>query len=192
MKLPARLFLLAATAGAVGLGAAALVAQPGCSSGCDTLCAASYVYIGSPDGRTQIPLTGIVLQGAACPPAYGITCIGPPDIGGCTHFTITGQTEGTCDVGLTFSDRDAEVIHLSFGPTQHCCPGYPVIGDSSYYVPADPTKSVYGADGGGTGNVTIVPDAGPDGNASDAGTPDDSGAADAGAADSGGADAAAD
>ena len=187
MKLSARLFFLATTAGAVGLGAAALVAQPGCSSGCDTICDASYVYIDSPDGRAQIPLTGIVLEGAACPPAYGITCIGPPDIGGCTHFTITGQTEGTCDVGMTFSDREAEVVHLSFGPTKHCCPGYPVIGDSSYFVPADPTQTIYGADGGSTANVTVVPDAGADG-AADAGSTGDGGAGDGGADDGGAGD----
>jgi hypothetical protein len=196
MKSPARLFLLAATALAVGLGAAALVAQPGCSSGCDTICGAPYVYIGSPDGRVQIPLTGIFLQGSSCPPAYGITCIGPPDIGGCTHFTVTGQSEGSCDVAMTFSDRDPEILHLTFGPTQHCCPGYPPIGDSSYYVPADPTQTIYGADGGSSANVMVVPDAGADGaadgGAGDGSAPDGDGTGDGGADDASGADATAD
>jgi hypothetical protein len=98
-------------------------------------------------------------------------------------------------VAITFTDRDPEVIHLSFGPTQHCCPGYRVMGDSSYYIPADPTQLIYGADGGSTANVMIVPDAaaeggtdgGTDGGA-DTGTTDDAGTGGDGSADDAAAD----
>ena len=180
MKSPARplfrlpffrlLFLAAATAG-VGLGVAALVAQPGCSSDCNTICAATYVYIGSPDAMTQVPIAtgGIFVGGPACPPAYSVTCVGTLDMGGCTHLTITGQQPGLCDVALNFTDRPSEVVHLQFGELKHCCPGYPVVGDSNFFIPADPTMPIYGAGHLNPDAVMIVVDGGADG-AVDAGT----------------------
>jgi hypothetical protein len=169
MKSPTRLLFLAAAAAGVGLGVAALVAQPGCSSNCNTICPANYVYIGSPDGMTQVPITGIYLGGPSCPPTYSVTCVGTPQTGGCTHLTLTGQQPGLCDVGLTFSDRPSEVVHLEFGEIKNCCPGYPVVGDSSFFIPADPTMPIYGANHLNPDAVMIVVDGGADG-AGDAGT----------------------
>jgi hypothetical protein len=165
MKSISRLLFLAAATAGVGLGVAAVFAQPGCSSNCNTICAATYVYIGSPDGLTQVPIAtgGIFLDGTACPPGYSVTCVGPPQTGGCTHLTITGQQPGVCDVGLKFTDRPSEVVHLEFGELETCCPGYPVVGDSSFFIPADPTMPIYGANHLNPDAVVIVVDGGADG-----------------------------
>jgi hypothetical protein len=184
MTLLPRHLLLVATIAALGFVGAILLAQPGCSnSNCNKACLPTYVYIGSADAMTQIPVTGIYLDGAACPAPYGVTCIGTQTTGGCTHFTITAIAQGTCDVGITFSDRDSEIIHLEFGPIESCCPGYPVNGDSTFTVPADPTQPITG-NVSGAGRTTIVPDGGVD--AGDGATGD--GAAGDGAASDGATD----
>jgi hypothetical protein len=161
MTLLPRHLLLVATIAAAGFLAAILLAQPGCTSNCNKPCLPTYVYIGSADAVTQIPVTGIFLDGPACPAAYGVTCIGTQDTGGCTHFTISAIAAGTCDVGITFSDRPSEIVHLEFAPIESCCPGYPVTGDSTFTVPADPTQPITG-NLSGPGRTTIVPDGGVD------------------------------
>ncbi len=55
-------------------GAAALVAglsftPAGCTSDCKTVCPMPYVYIGSADSVTQVPIAGIDPEGPACPPS---------------------------------------------------------------------------------------------------------------------------
>src|SRR4051794_36284319 len=121
-------------------GAAALLAglsftPTGCTSDCKTVCPMPYVYIGSADSLTQVPIAGIDPEGPACPP-YGIFCLGTPGAGGCTHFTITGQRPGTCDVGILFTDRPPEIVHLEFGEERACCPGYAPLGDTRFVIPA--------------------------------------------------------
>jgi hypothetical protein len=148
-------------AGALGAAAAAVFAPTGCSSNCNEPCGPGQVYIGSVDGRMQLPITGIALFGPACPP-YGVSCIGPPDIGGCSYFTVTGLHPGACDVGIAFSDRPAELVHLQFGESRTCCPGYPVVGESTFIVPTNPDAGIAGVDSGADA-VTIIVDGGTDG-----------------------------
>jgi hypothetical protein len=157
-----------AITGAAALAAGLSFTPAGCSSNCKTECPMPFVYIGSADSSTQIPVSGIELQGPACPPNYGIFCIGTPSVGGCTHFTITGQKPGTCDVGIHFSDRPSEIVHLEFGEEQACCSGYPPLGDTRFIVPSSPDAGISGQTSGADA-VTVVLDAGtPDGADDDA------------------------
>ena len=90
--------------------------------------------------------------------------------------------------------RPSEVVHLEFGEVRACCPGYPVVGDSSFFIPADPTMPIYGAGHLNPDAVMIVVDGGPDG-ATEAGTDatdDAPGDATQDATDDGAADAGAD
>ena len=163
-------------------GTAALVAglsftPAGCTSDCKTVCPMPYVYIGSADSVTQVPITGIDPEGPACPP-YGVFCLGTQAAGGCTHFTITGQRPGICDVGILFSDRPPEIVHLEFGEERACCPGYAPLGDTRFIIPASPDAGITGQTTGADA-ITIVVDAG----GSDAVDGASSDAADAGASD---------
>jgi len=136
-----------------------------------------YIYIGSADSVTQVPITGIDPEGPACPP-YGVFCLGTQAAGGCTHFTITGQRPGICDVGILFSDRPPEIVHLEFGEERACCPGYAPLGDTRFIIPASPDAGITGQTTGADA-ITIVVDAG----GSDAVDGASSDAADAGASD---------
>ena len=147
--------------------------QPGCSN-CGSNCPSGTVYIGTAD-NSVVSINNIVVTGPACPPQYGVYCLGDPSTTGCNHFTITGQTEGICDVQINFFDRPAEVIRLQFGPpiTQGCCNGYTIIGDSTFIIPNNPDAGIYGADGGSQDAVRIIVDGavsdGGDGAAGDGG-----------------------
>jgi hypothetical protein len=176
----------AVAAGALGVGALALFAPAGCGgSDCKVICGPGQAYIGSADGKTAIPLAGYEFSGPACPPNYGKTCIPPQSGYGCAYFTVTGLGPGACDVGVVFSDRPAEIIHLEFGASKTCCPGFPVVGDSTFIVPANPDAGITG-NLSGADAITIVVDGGAsdatddaaDGGVTDGGVTDDGGATD--------------
>jgi hypothetical protein len=172
-----RAVLFAALAAAtLAAGALALFAPAGCGgSDCNQICRPGQVYIGSADGVTAIPLAGYAFSGPACPPNYGKTCVPPQSGDGCAYFTVTGLGPGACDVGLVFSDRPAEIIHLEFGAPQPCCPGYRVVGDWTFIVPASADAGISG-NLSGADAITIVVDAGASDASDDAAT--DGGATD--------------
>ena len=149
---------------------AAFVAQTGCGSNCGTNCPNATVFIGNLD-NAELPIDDILVDGPACPPGYGVYCVGGPGTI-CTHFTITGVAQGFCDVLVVFHDRPDEIVRTEFGPhiQQGCCKGYSIVGDSVFVIPANPDASIHGIDGG-TDAVTIVVDAGAN-DASDAGAND--------------------
>jgi ribonuclease BN (tRNA processing enzyme) len=92
--------------------------------------------------RKDVPITGIYVGPTPCPPKWGVTCIGTQSTGGCTHFTITGQAEGVCDVGLTFSDRPAEIAGCRVTPKKQLHSG-----DSyGYRIERDGKTVVYSTD----------------------------------------------
>ena len=150
---------LTSDAAAAAIIIAVLVAQTGCGSNCGTNCPNATVFIGNLDNQ-QLLIDDILVDGPACPPAYGVYCVGGPGTY-CTHLTITGVAQGFCDVLIVFHDRPAEIVRTEFGPPiqQGCCRGYTIVGDSVFVIPANPDAGISGVDGG-TDAVTIVVDAG--------------------------------
>jgi hypothetical protein len=170
-----RIRALAAALATVAAGivvAAVLFSQTNCTSNCGSNCPSRTVYIGNLDNQ-QLYIDDIVVNGPACPPQYGIYCIGDGDTTSCTHVTITGVAQGACDVTIIFQDRPAWVVHTEFGPPimQGCCRGYSIVGDSVFVIPSSSDAGISGIDGatdaarladGGTGNDDGgVADAGP-------------------------------
>ena len=162
-----KLLSLLTLAAAAGF-AVALFSAHGCISNCAGNCPTTSVYIGDPD---DYELNGILLDlevnGPACPPSYGVVCVGDMTNTGCTHTSITGQKPGWCDVLFVFSDRPNEILHLEFGDTVNangsCCQGFPVIGPSSYTIPDKPTGPIYSGTPGtptySTDAITLLRDA---------------------------------
>jgi hypothetical protein len=152
--------------GAAGVIVAAAVAAPtGCASDCGSNCPNATVYIGNLDNR-QLWIDDILVSGPACPPQHGVYCIGDGVTTSCTHFTITGQAQGICDVLIVFPDRPAMIVRTEFGPPiqQGCCKGHTIVGDSIFVIPANSDAGISGVDGPSDAVTTVV-----DGGASDAG-----------------------
>jgi hypothetical protein len=177
-------------AGLAGFLLALFTAQHGCSSDCASNCPAQLVYIGSADNAELSGDISFDVYGPACPPESSVICLGDMSSTSCTHTTVTGQSMGGCDVLVAFNPytdmRPWEIIHLQFAAPSNapgtCCPGYPVIGPSTYIIPDHPTQGgVYGTYDGGQkiySNITYA-----DGGAS--ADPDASRAADGATADAG-------
>src|SRR5262245_39657196 len=102
-----RPFQVAAAAAVIG--GAVFVAQTSCTSNCATNCPPATVYIGSLNNK-QLYIEDFVVKGPACPPQYGVSCVGDGVNTSCTHVTITGFAQGVCDVTVVFPDRPAENI----------------------------------------------------------------------------------
>jgi hypothetical protein len=134
---------------------AVLVGQSGCASNCGSNCPPVTIYIGNPGQQLMIDDIGV--SGPACPAPQGVYCIGDAAGTNCTHFTITGNAEGICDVTIVFHDRPTMIIRTQFGPPveQGCCRGYSIVGDSVFIIPTSPDAGISGLDGG-TDAVTIV------------------------------------
>jgi hypothetical protein len=149
-----------AGAAACVVGAAVVVGPSGCADNCATNCPLATIYIGDLDNQ-ELPIDAIGVQGPACPPQYGVYCAGDGQTTVCTHVTITGYAQGTCDVAIAFHDRPTEIVHTQFGPPiqQGCCKGYSIIGDSVFVIPANPDAGISGVDGA-SDQVTIVVDGG--------------------------------
>ena len=148
-------------AGAAAVIVAAVVAAPtGCASDCASNCPPATVYIGNLNNQ-QLMIDDILVDGPACPPQYGVYCVGDDPTTNCTHFTITGRAEGICDVLIVFSDRPAMIVRTEFGPPiqQGCCKGHSIVGDSIFVIPASADAGISGVDGASDA-VTIVVDAG--------------------------------
>jgi hypothetical protein len=180
------------TAGTLGF-LLALFTAHGCVSNCAGNCMPSMVYVGSADNyELNGILTDLEVNGPACPPRSGITCLGDGQTTVCTHVGIASSQPGACDVLFVFSDRPSEILRLQFGPPVNsngsCCKGNTVLGPSVYTIPDKPTGPIYsGSPDAGTYDtdaVVVLTDAG-------AASKTDAGAADAGAADAGAADAGA-
>jgi hypothetical protein len=163
-KRTAAAVMVAAGAAAV-IVAAVVAASTGCASDCASNCPPATVYIGNLDNQ-QLQIDDILVDGPACPPQYGVYCVGDDPTTNCTHFTITGHAQGICDVLIVFSDRPAMIVRTEFGPPiqQGCCKGHSIVGDSIFVIPASADAGISGVDGASDA-VTIVVDAG----ASDAG-----------------------
>jgi hypothetical protein len=152
----------------VGFALAVLTAH-GCSGSCGTNCPANIVQIGSPDlAQLAIPNGGLAWKGPACPtdPPF---CTGGPSTT-CSFIDVYGIAEGSCDLLISFTDRQPEIVHTQFGPriTQGCCAGFSVVGPSVFYIPDSPNQLIY-ADGG-TDAISFLPDGSADGgDARDAG-----------------------
>ena len=165
-----------AIAAASGVVATAVVLAPaGCADNCATNCPTGTVYIGNTNNH-QLAIEAIGVQGPACPPQYGVYCIGDGNqTTNCTHVTITGYAHGTCDVVIAFADRPSELIHTEFGPPikQGCCKGYTIVGDSVFIIPDNPDAAISGVDGA-SDQVSILVDGGAtdggDGGTNDAGS----------------------
>jgi hypothetical protein len=145
---------------AAAIVAAGLVAPSGCASNCGSNCPPVTIYIGNLNGQ-QLMIDDIGVSGPACPPPEGVYCIGDVPGTNCTHFTITGNAEGICDVTIVFHDRPTMIVRTQFGPPvqQGCCRGYSIVGDSVFVIPASPDAGISGLDGG-TDAVTILVDGG--------------------------------
>jgi hypothetical protein len=139
---------------------AVALAQTNCASNCASDCPPATVYIGNLDNE-QLSIDDILVNGPACPPQYGVYCLGDGVTTSCTHVTITGTGPGICDVLIAFHDRPAAIVRTEFGPPiqKGCCKGYTIVGDAVFAIPANPDAGISGADGG-TDAVTIVVDAG--------------------------------
>lgn len=137
-----------ATAAAAVVVATVLVSQTNCTSNCATNCPPATVYIGDLD-NVQLYIDDIVVSGPACPPQYGVYCLGDGATTTCTHVTITGMTQGYCDVTILFHDRPAYVVHTEFGPPimQGCCRGYSIVGDSVFVISSSADAGISGVDG---------------------------------------------
>jgi hypothetical protein len=118
------------------------------------------VYIGNLDNK-QLSIDNILVNGPACPPQDGVYCIGDGFTTSCTHLTITGVTQGSCDVLVIFPDRPAQIVHTEFGPPikQGCCKGYSIVGEEVFVIPDSPDGGISGLDGGND-QVSIYTDAG--------------------------------
>jgi hypothetical protein len=147
---------------AVAVMAVTVVAPTGCAGNCASNCPNATVYIGNLDNQ-QLAIDNILVNGPACPPLEGVYCIGDGFTTSCTHLTITGVTQGACDVLVIFPDRPAQIVHTEFGPPikQGCCKGYSIIGDEVFVIPANPDAGIVGLDGG-MDQVTTVVDGGAD------------------------------
>jgi len=153
-----------ATLGAIALSVMTmtLVAPTGCAGNCASNCPNATVYIGNLDNQ-QLAIDDIVVNGPACPSQTGVYCIGDGYTTSCTHLTIAGVKQGTCDVLIVFPDRPAQIVHTEFGPPiqQGCCKGYSIVGDEVFVIPANPDAGISGLDGGNE-QVTTVVDGGVD------------------------------
>jgi hypothetical protein len=147
--------MLAPAAVAIAASAAALVAAAsaalptGCASECASDCPPATVFIGNVDNQ-QLAIDDIRVDGPACPPQHGVYCIGDGPTTSCTHVTITGVAQGTCDVLIVFRDRPNMVVRTEFGPAikQGCCKGYTIVGDAVFVIPGNPDAGIRGLDGG--------------------------------------------
>jgi hypothetical protein len=154
---PLRVLAACATlAAAAVVVAAILVAPSGCTSNCGSNCPPVTIYIGNIEGQ-QLMIDDIAVSGPACPAPQGVYCIGDVPGTNCTHFTITGNAEGICDVTIVFHDRPTMIVRTQFGPPvqQGCCRGYSIVGDSVFVIPASADAGIRGLDGG-TDAVTVV------------------------------------
>lgn len=149
----------ASAAAAAVIVIAVMLAQAGCGGTCGSNCPSPTVYIGSLDNQ-QLWIDEILVDGPACPPQYGVYCIGDGVTNSCTHVTITGTKQGICDVLLVFRDRPAMIVRTEFGPpiAQGCCKGHTIVGDGVFVIPANPDAGITGVDGG-TDAVSIFVDA---------------------------------
>jgi hypothetical protein len=150
------------TLAAIGLAVTtvAFVAPTGCAGNCASNCPNATVYIGNLDNQ-QLSIDNVLVSGPACPPQDGVYCIGDGFTTSCTHLTITGVTQGACDVLVIFPDRPAQIVHTEFGPPikQGCCKGYSIVGEEVFVIPSSPDGGISGLDGGND-QVSIYTDAG--------------------------------
>ena len=164
---------IAAAAAVVAIASAVVVAPTGCTSDCKSNCPPATIYIGDLD-NTQLAIDAIGVQGPACPPQYGVGCVGDGQTTNCTHVTITGFAEGMCDVVIVFHDRPTEIVHTQFGPPikQGCCSGYSIVGDSVFVIQSASQDAAIGGVDGPSDQVSFRVDGGTDDAASDGGSAD--------------------
>lgn len=178
--------IIAAAAVAIAGFLLALVTAAGCAGNCAGNCPPTSVWVSS-ENKKELNgiLTGLDVNGEACPPRSAITCQGDRLTTTCDHVLVEPFASGTCDVLFEFSDRPSEILRLKFGVPMNangsCCKGYPVQGPSVYTIPAKPTGPIYSGsvDAGtyDTDAVVVLTDGGADAHPQDGG----SDAADAGA-----------
>jgi hypothetical protein len=165
-----KLALAAGLAGAAGFtaGAVMLVTPAGCTD-CNVPVCPSVVASVQAEKNVDLPITYIERDGPSCPSDRPL-CRGDDQTTTCTHTEFYGTGPGYCWVYIEFADRPAEAVRFDFGEKTSCCPGTPIIGASTYYIPVSPNATIYGPDGGANdGAIIIVPDGGTDGG-DDAGT----------------------
>lgn len=145
--------------------AAATVAS--CGSNCASDCVPNSVRV-TVQGAVNAPIMTLSWSGPACP-SYQPFCRGNDPSTVCSHIDITAQAPGACDLTVNFSDgRPSQVVHAMFGPAgqQGCCGGFPVFGDSVFYIPLSADAGIVGS----SGNADAVSTLPRDGSVSDGGT----------------------
>ncbi len=143
---------LAGTAGFT-LGAVMLVAPTGCGSDCDVpFCPPVEASIQT-EANVDLPITNIERAGPSCPQTRPL-CRGDSMTTFCTHTEFYGGGPGFCEVRITFADRPAQIVEFTFGE-KTCCPGTPIIGESTYYIPLNPDAAIYSAHDAGNDAVRI-------------------------------------
>jgi len=160
-----KMALAAALTGTAGFvaGAIVLVAPTGCGSDCDVPYCPVVLASIQAETNVDIPITYIERDGPSCPPDRPL-CRGDDSNTSCTHTEFYGTKAGYCWVYIEFYDRPAEAVRFDFGEKNSCCPGQPIIGASTYYIPVSASKTIYAADGGANdGAIIVVTDSGTDG-----------------------------
>jgi hypothetical protein len=170
---------LTGTAGFVA-GAVVLVAPTGCGSDCDVPYCPSALASIQTETNVDVPITNIERAGPSCPQIRPL-CRGDDQTTICTHTEFYGTGPGFCEVRITFADRPAEIVEFTFGEKMSCCPGMPIVGESTYYIPVNPDAAIYSAHDAGNDAVRIVVPADPD--AGDAGAVTDADVTDGGGTD---------
>jgi len=157
-----KLALAAALTGTAGFlaGAVALVAPAGCASDCDVPYCPPVLASIMTEANVDLPITNIERSGPSCPLTRPI-CRGDGTTTVCTRTEFYGGGPGFCEVRITFADRPAEIVEFTFGEDT-CCPGTPIVGESTYLIPVNPDAAIYSAHDAGNDAVRIYypPDGG--------------------------------
>jgi hypothetical protein len=164
--------LVALTPVALALALAVAVAtwHAGCAN-CGACPATSVLVTASANVDLDIP--GLSWTGPACP-VYPPVCRGDDSTTTCTHVYINSSAPGECALQITFGSGLTQVVHAEFGPSPRaCCPGFPVVGETTFVIPVGRDAGVLGSDGPSDAVTTVDLDGGT-GDGGDPGTAADS------------------
>jgi hypothetical protein len=146
---------LAGACVAAGLFAAA---PAGCQSRCASDCPNPIGSIVT-EVNVEPGILGIGWIGPACP--LKVTCHGDGRTTFCNQIDVVASAPGTCEIWVDLAERERMAVRFEFGPlpTEGCCRGYPVVGESVFVIPVATDAGIQGIDGSSDA-VSVVRDAG--------------------------------
>jgi hypothetical protein len=153
-----RLLAGLALAGACVAAGVFATAPTGCQSRCASDCPNPIGTIAT-ETNVEPGILGIGWVGDACP--LMLQCYGDGRTTFCNRIDVIASAPGTCEVWVDLAGRERMGVRFEFGPlpTEGCCRGYPVIGESVFVIPTATDAGIQGLDGSSDA-VRVLPDGG--------------------------------